>query len=167
MSLNLSKLAVPALIALLVLAGCGGSSSSSKTATTASKPLSQADLDLADRSVKSLASTVTTYLVKVNHCAQSKRRARCVKAVVKPAEAAVNRTRTTLTALQRKSAGSCANQLASLSSSLTELTGTLGPLAQATLQGGSTSTVRLGTDAQNGLRTFAGSSVLVQQACIG
>jgi hypothetical protein len=90
-----------------------------------------------------------------------------VKAVVKPAEAAVTSTRQTIRTMQPKTAGPCAAALTSLLTSLADLTGTLGPLAQATQQGRSTATTRLGTDAQTGLRTFAGTSTSTQQACTG
>ena len=164
---------VAAVLAAAALAGCGGSSSDNTTATTATattvngKPTTLTGSQTADltNASQSLVSAASTFLVAINRCPALKDRKACVRRAVKRADPVIVKSRDTIAKLAEAVGGDCSAQLTDVRSKITDVTDTLGPMAEATSKGSLRSAQRLGNDAQLSLRSFATSSLIVDRAC--
>jgi outer membrane murein-binding lipoprotein Lpp len=162
---------VAAVLAVTALAGCGGSSSKNTTATTATtvngKPTTLTGSQTADLTAASqaLVSAASTFLVAINRCPATKDRKACVRRSVNRADPVITKSRDAIARLSESVGGDCKLQLADVRSKITDVTDTLGPMAEATSKGSLRSAGALGNDAQLSLRTFATSSLIVDRAC--
>jgi hypothetical protein len=161
---------VAAALAAAALAGCG-SSSKDATATTATtvngKPTTLTGSQRADVTAasQSLISAASTFLVAINRCPAVKDRKACVRRSVKRADPVITKSRDAIARLAESVGGDCAVQLTDVRSKITDVTDTLGPMAEATSKGSLRSAGALGNDAQLSLRSFATSSQIVDRAC--
>ena len=165
------RAAVAAVLAAAALAGCGGSSSKNATTTTATtvngKPTTLTGSQKADLTAASQAtvSAASTFLVAINRCPAVKDRKACVRRAVNRSEPVITKSRDAIARLAESVGGDCAVQLADVRSKITDVTDTLGPMAEATSKGSLRSAGALGNDAQLSLRSFATSSQIVDRAC--
>jgi hypothetical protein len=170
-----SLCAAIAVIAALALAGCGGSSPKSSasattataTSTTPGKPsrLEQPQRDRLDRAVKAILSATPLLQSRLNRCVPDKRRRSCVKRVAAPAEAAVVRTRRTITTYAQKTGGPCSTVVQALGDRLTTLTEDLRAVTIAANSKDVGTFTKVGADVQRALRVFASASQQAQTTC--
>jgi len=167
------------LVALLALAGCGGEQATTNETTATQLPVATVPTDSSkpvrlsatqqarlDRVTKSFISSSTVFLNTLNRCAQARSRANCVRTAVTAAQKSVTATRRSLRRLRNDVTGTCAEQIDAVIVKLGDVTGVLGPMAQAMTVGRIAQIAQLGANAQTELRNFAAATTLpIQQAC--
>ncbi len=164
---------VAAVLAATALAGCGGSSSDTATATTTTattangKPTTLTGSQTADLTAarQSIVNAASGFLVTINRCPALKDRKACVRRAVKRADPVIRKSRDTIAALAASVGGDCAAQIGDVRSKITDVTDTLGPMAESTSTGNLRNAQRLGSEAQVSLRAFATSALIVDRAC--